>query len=75
MGEIETSEIKREFIYGKKFDEQWQALGLNDDNLKELQLLLLKNPKLGAVVKGTGRLHKMRYAYGNCGKSHCARVC
>ncbi len=33
---IETAEIQREFIHGKKFDEQWKALGLTDDNLKEL---------------------------------------
>ena len=75
MGEIEISEIRRKFIHGKKFDEQWQALGLNDDNLKELQTILLKNPKVGAVIQGTGRLRKVRYAYGNRGKSHCARVC
>ena len=68
-------EIQREFIHGKKFDEQWKSLNLNDDNLKELQTILLKNPKIGAVIQGTGRLRKMRYSYGNRGKSHCARVC
>ena len=57
--------MQREFIHGKKFDEQWKALGLTDDNLKELQSILLKNPKIGAVIQGTGRLRKTRYAYGN----------
>ena len=65
----------REFIHGKKFDSQWKALGLSDDNLRELQSILIKNPKAGAVIQGTGRLRKMRYAYNNRGKSHCARVC
>ena len=68
-------EIRREFIHGKKFDEQWNALGLNDDDLKNLQKILLENPKTGAVIQGTGRLRKMRYAYGNRGKSHSVRVC
>ena len=72
---MNESEIQREFIHGKKFDEQWKSLNLNDDNLKELQTLLLKNPKVGVVIQGTGRLRKMRYSYGNRGKSHCARVC
>lgn len=72
---MNESEIQREFIHGKKFDEQWKSLNLNDDNLKELQTILLKNPKIGAVIQGTGRLRKMRYSYGNRGKSHCARVC
>ena len=26
-------------------------------------------------MSGTGRLRKLRYSYGNRGKSHCARVC
>ena len=33
-------EMRREFIHGKKFDEQWTELGLNDDNLKDLQKIL-----------------------------------
>lgn len=67
--------IVREFVHGKKFDEQWQRLGLTDENLKELQCILLENPKIGPVMQGTGRLRKMRFDYGNRGKSHCARVC
>lgn len=71
----DKKEIQREFIHGKKFDEQWSTLGLNDDDLKNLQMILLENPKIGSVIQGTGRLRKMRYAYGNRGKSHSARVC
>ena len=52
-------EMRREFIHGKKFDEQWSALGLNDDDLKDLQRILLENPKIGSVIQGTGRLRKM----------------
>ena len=70
-----SESIRREFVHGKIFDEQWAALGLTDDDLKELQTMLLRNPKLGAVIRGTGRLRKVRFAYGNRGKSHSARVC
>ena len=75
LGDDYAVEIRREFIHGKKFDAQWAALGLDDDNLKDLQRILLENPKIGSVIQGTGRLRKMRYSYGNRGKSHCARVC
>ncbi len=68
-------EISREFIHGKKFDVQWKSLGLDDNDLKDLQSLLLENPKVGVVMQGTGRLRKMRYAYRNRGKSHSVRVC
>lgn len=56
--------MRREFIHGKKIDEQWQSLGLTDDNLKDLQKILLENPKIGSVIQCTGRLRKMRYGYG-----------
>ncbi len=36
---------------------------------------MLEDPKIVAVIQGTGRLRKMRYAYGNRGKSHSVRVC
>lgn len=60
--------VSREFMHGKKFDEQWKSLGLIDKNLKELQSILLDNPKTSALMQGTGKLHKMRYSYENRGK-------
>ncbi len=68
-------DIIREFISTKQFDEQWNSLGLSDNDLRNLQIMLLENPKTGSVIRGTGRLRKMRFNYGNRGKSHCARVC
>ena len=56
------------------FDKQWEAMGLNDDDLKELQEQLLKNPQIGSVVKGTGGLRKVRFALPRQGKSGSARV-
>jgi hypothetical protein len=68
-------EISRKFVHGKNFEKQWRLAGLDDDDLKNLQLILLDNPKIGTVMQDTGRLRKMRFGYGNRGKSHCARVC
>lgn len=68
-------QITRKFVHGELFEKQWKALGLDDENLRELQSMLLDNPKIGPVMAGTGRLRKLRYSYGNRGKSHCARVC
>lgn len=68
-------QLIRKFVHGKLFEKQWKDLGLTDENLRELQSILLENPKAGPVMSGTGRLRKIRYSYGNRGKSHCARVC
>ena len=49
-------------------------MGLNDDNLKELEQELLKNPQLGDVIEGTGGARKLRIKLGNHGKSGGARI-
>lgn len=68
-------QITRRFIHSPKFDSQWKALGLDDDALRDLQSLLLQNPKAGPVIRDTGRLRKIRFSFGGRGKSHSARVC
>ena len=68
-------QLIRKFVHGELFEKQWKDLGLTDENLRELQSILLENTKAGPVMSGTGRLRKIRYSYGNRGKSHCARVC
>lgn len=49
-------------------------MGLDDNNLQELQTELLKNPQTGNVIKETGKLRKMRFAFPGKGKSGSARV-
>ena len=39
-------EMRREFIHGKKFDDQWKSLNLNDDDLKDLQMIPNKKYEL-----------------------------
>ena len=67
--------ITRKFIMGSAFEHTWKDLGFNDDDLRRLQHDLLKNPKAGDVIRGTGRLRKIRFAYENRGKSGSTRVC
>ena len=56
------------------FDKQWRDMGLDDKDLQQLQIQLLMNPQLGKVIKGTGKLRKMRFALPGRGKSSSSRV-
>ena len=49
-------------------------MGLNDDDLRRLKEELLSNPKVGAVMRGTGGVRKMRFAFQKRGKSGSVRV-
>lgn len=71
---IEVREVKREFVMMPIFDKQWKEMGLNDTDLQLLQEQLLQNPQAGKVIRGTGKLRKMRFAFGNKGKSGSSRV-
>ena len=67
--------MTRTFIQTKEFSKNWDRLGFNDDDLRRLELELLKNPKTGKVIPGTGKLRKMRFSYENEGKSGSTRIC
>ena len=47
---------------------------MSDDNLRELQNILLENPKSGDVIQGTGGLRKIRISLDNVGKRGGGRV-
>ena len=55
-------EISRKFIESPVFTRKWFALGLTDAELLALEIELLKDPKCGDVMQGTGRLRKYRIA-------------
>ena len=42
--------MTREFIFTQPFRNCWKAMGLNDDDLKQLEEVLLENPQLGSVI-------------------------
>jgi hypothetical protein len=63
-----------DFINTLEFDKRWVALKLNEDNYHLLQIELLKNPKRGPVIIGTGGLRKYRFAFDGRGKSGGVRI-
>ncbi|MBQ8292488.1 MAG: type II toxin-antitoxin system RelE/ParE family toxin [Bacilli bacterium] len=66
--------MKRNFIELPLFRTKWEKLGLTDDDLHRLQIELLSNPKIGAVMRGTGGVRKMRFAFKHCGKTGSIRI-
>ena len=65
----------RTFIEVPIFNKRWKEIGLGDDELKSLQIMLLKNPDSGQIMEGTGGIRKVRFPLENRGKSGSVRVC
>ena len=53
----------RTFIEVPIFTKRWKEMGLGDDELKALQIMLLKDPETGAVMEGTGGISGVRVCY------------
>jgi hypothetical protein len=51
-----------------------ENMGLADAELRQLEIEILKNPRLNPVIQGTGRLRKVRFAVDGRGKSGSVRV-
>ena len=66
--------MTRTFVELPIFRSRWKPMGLNDKDLARLQEELLSDPKVGAVMKGTGGVRKMRFAFQQRGKSGSTRV-
>ena len=66
--------MNRTFIEVPIFIKKWKELGLTDENLRELQNILLENPKAGKIIQGTGGLRKIRIPMDEKGKRGGARV-
>ena len=64
----------RTFIETPTFTKKWDAYGFTDDDLRMLENVLLKNPKSGDTIQGTGGLRKIRIPYQNQGKRSGGRV-
>ena len=67
--------MTRTFIEVPLFTKRWKEIGLGDDELKALQIMLLKDPESGPVMEGTGGIRKVRFPLENRGKSGGVRVC
>ncbi|MBP3391611.1 MAG: type II toxin-antitoxin system RelE/ParE family toxin [Clostridia bacterium] len=66
--------MTREFVYTKPFLLSWAKMGLDDDDLKQLEELLLANPLSGDVMQGTGGARKLRIQLEGRGKRGGGRV-
>jgi hypothetical protein len=67
--------FKRTFIEVPLFTKRWKEIGLDDSDLLNLQIMLLKNPLSGPIMEGTGGIRKVRFPLENKGKSGSVRVC
>lgn len=67
--------MTRTFIEIPLFTKRWIEIGLDDQELQALQILLLKNPESGPIMEGTGGIRKVRFSLENRGKSGGLRVC
>ena len=67
--------MTRTFIEIPLFTKRWAEIGLTDDDLLQLQILLLKDPQSGPIIEGTGGIRKVRFPLQNRGKSGSVRVC
>jgi hypothetical protein len=64
----------REFIRTNIFEEDWKSAGLTDEDLRELEGILLENPKAGKVIPQLSGGRKLRFAASGRGKSGGVRV-
>lgn len=71
---MNRDELSRIFVELPSFIARWKSLGLTDDDLLRLEIDLLSDPKIGAVMQGTGGVRKVRFAFENRGKSGSIRV-
>jgi hypothetical protein len=69
-----ASVIGRIFFSTFEFDRQWERLGLDDEDRRRLEDEIMRNPKVGAIIRGTGGLRKMRFAFEKQGKSGSSRI-
>ncbi len=67
--------MTRTFIEVPLFSKRWKEIGLGEDELRVLQIMLLKDPVSGPIMEGTGGIRKVRFPLQNRGKSGSVRVC
>ena len=64
-------------VWFPAFLRDWECLGLDGEDLRFLELEILKGPSRAPVIKGTGGLRKLRFSgrKSTRGKSGANRVC
>lgn len=67
--------MTRTFIQTSEFVRRWEELGFQDEDIRRLEYEIMKNTKVGPVIRGTGGLRKMRFAFEQRGKRGSVRIC
>lgn len=65
------------FVETDDFTNDWDDLNLPEEELAELQMQIMRAPKVAPVIRGTHGLRKMRFSpkVWSLGKSGALRVC
>jgi DNA-binding transcriptional regulator YiaG len=65
------------FVRFPAFNRDWERLGLDEDDLRSLELMILADPTRPPVIQGTGGLRKIRFVGRKSarGKSSAYRIC
>ena len=66
--------MTREFIETRVFEKRWKELNLTDEDLRQLQNYIMKNPEAGDIIKESGGAVKLRWALPGKGKRGGIRV-
>lgn len=74
-GELKPEDLLS-FIHFNRFTAEWKRLGLTDQDLRVLEVMIMASPTMAPVMKGTGGLRKLRFAppRSNKGKSGGYRI-
>jgi hypothetical protein len=65
------------FIQTSVFTRDWERLGLTDDDLRALEVMIMAKPAGNPIIRGTGGLRKIRFSPTGWarGKSGALRAC
>ena len=56
------------FVLIESFERRWKALGLDDDDLRSLELAIQAGPNRHPVIREAGGLRKIRFASPGAGR-------
>src|SRR4051812_49154645 len=56
------------FVLVESFERRWKVLGLDDDDLRSLELAIQAGPDRHPVIRETGGLRKIRFAAPGAGR-------
>jgi len=68
-----VSEI-RTIVKLKEFEKQCEYLGLDDEDMRQIENIVMCNTTIGKIIQGTGGARKMRIPLAGKGKSGGGRV-